>query len=87
MIANSVSVGIESSLEHTGIIQKLKELNFKNVILVGPEFQKVAKESDFLCFNNNNEALDYLKANPVQGSLILLKGSRGIALEVLLEAL
>ncbi len=87
ILGDMLELGKESQIEHMGIVQKLKELGFKDVILVGPEFVNVAEGSGFHSFNNNQEALEYLKANPVKGKLILLKGSRGIALEVLLSEL
>jgi UDP-N-acetylmuramoyl-tripeptide--D-alanyl-D-alanine ligase len=87
ILGDMLELGKESQIEHMDIVQKLKALEFKNVILVGPEFVDVAEGSGFLSFENNQEALEYLKINPVEGKLVLLKGSRGIALEVLLEVL
>ena len=87
ILGDMLELGKESQIEHMYIVQKLKGLRFKNVILVGPEFVDVAEGSEFLSFENNQETLKYLKANPVEGKLILLKGSRGIALEILLEVL
>ena len=87
ILGDMLELGKESQIEHMGIVQKLKEMGFKDVILVGPEFVNVAEGSGFHSFNNNQEALKYLKTNPVKGKLVLLKGSRGIALEVLLSEL
>jgi len=87
ILGDMLELGKESQIEHLAIVQKLKAMDFKKVILVGPEFQSVAKDSEYLCFEKNSQALDYLKSNPLKDKLILLKGSRGIALEVLLEAL
>jgi len=87
ILGDMLELGKESQIEHLGIVQKLKNMHFTNVILVGPEFVSAAEGSGFLSFDNNKQTLEYLKANPVKGKLILLKGSRGIALEVLLEVL
>jgi len=87
ILGDMLELGKESTIEHMEIVQKLKGLGFKNVILVGPEFLNAAKDSDFRCFEKNTEALAHLKDNPAEGKLILLKGSRGIALEILLEVL
>lgn len=87
ILGDMLELGKESQIEHMGIVQKLKEMGFKDVILVGPEFVNVAEGSGFNSFNDNQQALEYLKSNPVKGKLVLLKGSRGIALEVLLAEL
>ena len=99
ILGDMLELGKESQFEHMSIVARLKEMYpvgifaklknryFEDVILVGPEFLGVAKDSGFRCFEKNTEALEYLKENPVKGKLILLKGSRGIALEVLLERL
>jgi UDP-N-acetylmuramoyl-tripeptide--D-alanyl-D-alanine ligase len=87
ILGDMLELGKESQIEHMGIVQKLKEMGFKDVILVGPEFVNVAAGSGFNSFNDNQQALEYLKSNPVKGKLVLLKGSRGIALEVLLAEL
>ncbi len=87
ILGDMLELGKESEIEHLGIVKKLKDLSFKDVILVGPEFLSVAKDCDYRCFDNNTEAFEYLKANPVESKLILLKGSRGIALEILLDVL
>jgi len=87
ILGDMLELGKESKFEHRGIVQKLKDLGFDNAILVGPEFLDAAKNSNYICFEKNTEALAYLKEHPIEGKLILLKGSRGIALEILLEAL
>ena len=87
ILGDMLELGKESQFEHLDIVQKIKKLGFNDVLLVGPEFMKVAEGSGFLSFENNQQTLEYIKAKPVEGKLILLKGSRGIALEVLLTEL
>jgi UDP-N-acetylmuramoyl-tripeptide--D-alanyl-D-alanine ligase len=87
ILGDMLELGKESQIEHMSIVEKLKNMEFEDVILVGPEFVSVAEDSGFRCFEKNTEALAYLKEHPVDGKLILLKGSRGIALEMLLEVL
>jgi len=38
-------------------------------------------------FSNSDELVDYLKQNPVKNATILIKGSRGIKLEKVIEVL
>ena len=87
ILGDMLELGKESQFEHLDIVQKLKKLGFDDVLLVGPEFMKVAEGNGFLSFENNQQTLEYIKAKPVEGKLILLKGSRGIALEILLTEL
>ncbi|MCK5857521.1 MAG: UDP-N-acetylmuramoyl-tripeptide--D-alanyl-D-alanine ligase [Bacteroidales bacterium] len=87
ILGDMLELGKESQFEHLSIVARLKELKFNEGILVGPEFFGVAKDSGLRCFEKNTEALEYLKTNPLEGKLVLLKGSRGIALEILLDAL
>jgi UDP-N-acetylmuramoyl-tripeptide--D-alanyl-D-alanine ligase len=87
ILGDMLELGKESQIEHMSIVEKLKNMGFEDVILVGPEFVSIADGRGFLSFKDNQETLNYLKANPIEGKLILLKGSRGIALEVLLEVL
>ena len=56
------------------------------MILVGPEFSAAAKNEN-QTFKSTDEALEWLKKNPVKNSMILLKGSRGMQMEKLVNAL
>jgi UDP-N-acetylmuramoyl-tripeptide--D-alanyl-D-alanine ligase len=58
-------------------------LNFDEIITVGNEFKKVNTVSK--AYQNSKELSDYLKSNKIESKNILLKGSRGIALEQILE--
>jgi len=50
---------------------------------VGKHFKAV--NSSGLAFENTAELTEYLKQNTIQSENILLKGSRGIALEKLID--
>ena len=87
ILGDMLELGKESQAEHLDIVQKIKDLEFDDILLVGPEFMKAAQGSGLQTFETNKQALEYIKANPVEGKLILLEGSRGIALEDLLTEL
>jgi len=53
---------------------------------VGKEFMKY-NTSEYLVFETNQEAKDYLKENKKENTLYLIKGSRGIKLETVQEVL
>ena len=77
-------LGSESEKEHKTIIELLKELKFKNVYLVGPEFSKF---SEYSSFNNVDDLAQYLTAHPVSGFDILVKGSNSIRLNKIIDSL
>ena len=80
--------------EHKNILQLISAKKFSNVVLVGDVFIKAVSElkpDAFapLMFKNSDELALHLKAEPLSKSpsLILLKGSRGIKLEKVVEFL
>jgi UDP-N-acetylmuramyl pentapeptide synthase len=60
-----------------------------DIILVGEHFRKAAHSLaiDAICCKDNSEAADYLTQSHISNTTILLKGSRGIALEKLIDCL
>jgi UDP-N-acetylmuramoyl-tripeptide--D-alanyl-D-alanine ligase len=80
--------------EHKTILELIAEKKFKNAVLVGDVFIKAVSESNPggftpLLFKNSDELANRLKAEPLSKvpSLILIKGSRGIKLEKVVEFL
>lgn len=80
-------LGDESEQEHKTIIELLKELNFKNVYLVGSEFAKVTGKSEYSSFNDVEELAQYLQQHPVSGFDILVKGSNSVHLNKTIDSL
>jgi len=79
-------LGHDSPAEHL----KLKELidqtgNWKQVILIGPEFEGIAPEYHW--FKDQHEAAQSLEKAPFKDSYILVKGSRSNGLEKLVDVL
>ena len=79
ILGDMLELGEESRREHTGIVSLLEQLNFTNVILVGKEFGAV--KSQYTKFAATPEMLEFLKESDIKSKTILVKGSRGIALE------
>ena len=82
-----LELGDESEKEHLTVINLLKEKNISCVFLVGPIFMDMPNSINALTFANSDEATNYLKLNPVKNTTILIKGSRGIKLEKVVEVL
>lgn len=72
-------LGADSDCEHRKIIDFLLEAGFNKVWLVGPNFRALAPR-EFRCFEQVDQVMDELRANPVSGHFILIKGSNGIRL-------
>lgn len=84
IIGDMLELGDESKAEHEKILQLAKELSFENIITVGAHFKEINSEK---AFSNTQEAETYLQSQPISTQNILLKGSRGIALEKLIPFL
>ena len=78
-------LGDYSKEEHEKIVELIANYQFDNVLLVGENFS--ALQSHFLSFLNASLVLDYLSNNQLDNKIILIKGSRGIALEQIAELL
>jgi UDP-N-acetylmuramoyl-tripeptide--D-alanyl-D-alanine ligase len=87
ILGDMLELGTYAEEEHTAIVDLLREHSYERVMLVGEEFSKVCTMLRCEHFTNVNDAKIWLESSPVSGMNILVKGSRGIGLEVLLEAL
>lgn len=86
IIGDMLELGNESKMEHQKIIEFLNEYKI-NYITVGPIFETI--EHSKPKFKKTSELIENIKAKNIEiiNSLVLLKGSRGIGLEKLEEAL
>lgn len=78
-------LGITATEEHQILIDKLQTFGI-NAILVGNGYKQCDKK-DFRWFENSIDLIDFLKDNPIKNSLILLKGSRAVAMEKVVDFL
>ncbi len=85
IIGDMLELGEESITEHQKIWELAQSLNLDEIITVGSIFKQV--NSSEKSFKNTDELIEYLKQNPIKNKNILLKGSRGIALEKVIEFL
>lgn len=86
IMGDMLELGHESLKEHQGILRFAARQRFDQVVLVGPEFG----QTDFtkfgaLHFPDNQAAKKWFDAQDFSETLILIKGSRGIRLEKLLD--
>ena len=82
ILGDMLELGSSSEVEHQAIVDYLENTSLK-AILVGTCYQKT--NSGFTTFKDTLELIPFLKQNSLENSLVLLKGSRGIKLEMLLK--
>ena len=78
----------EAAREHARIGELLKSKNFDSVYLCGTLMQSASIQFPGAVYSSSKAGLiELLKKNPIQDSTILIKASRGIGLETILEFL
>jgi UDP-N-acetylmuramoyl-tripeptide--D-alanyl-D-alanine ligase len=78
----------EAENEHRSIGRLIHEKGFQNVYLVGSLFKPALKEiASAKHFESKQLLVDELKRNPLTGATILVKASRGVGLETIVEVL
>ncbi len=87
IIGDMLELGAYSVAEHNRIIEIIEKENFKQIVLIGSVFFALCNHTDWNCFSDSEMAKKWLLLNPINNAFILVKGSRGIQLEKLLEAL
>ena len=87
ILGDMLELGNASAEEHQKIVDFIEEQNFSDVFLVGPQFKNTISHIKNEKFEQVELLTNYLKTNPLKNKLILVKGSRGIHLENILELL
>lgn len=87
ILGDMLELGNYSAAEHQNIVELLKTLGFREALLVGAHFGNTNRPGEFKSFASNVETREWLKSAPVTERHVLIKGSRGIRLEVLTELL
>ncbi len=87
ILGDMLELGEYSIQEHENIVEILNKVVFEQIILVGKEFSKVFIHDNFRSFLTSEEAKEYLMVNRITNSKILIKGSRGIKLESLVDVI
>ncbi len=83
IIGDMLELGIESEVEHQSILELANSMGFDEIITVGKHFKNVNKSSQ--AFENSAALSEYLQSEKISSKNVLLKASRGIALEKALE--
>jgi UDP-N-acetylmuramoyl-tripeptide--D-alanyl-D-alanine ligase len=74
-------LGAASEEEHRNILGLIKELGYKDALLVGQNFCTYNDNPDWKTFAKVEDLCEFLESHKVEGKTVLVKGSRGIKLE------
>src|ERR1700754_1440168 len=96
ILGDMFEMGQESAAEHAAVIKKAMDTPVDERIFIGKDFAAAAEktmdhgpwtvdEKTTRLYLTAEDAIAGLKANPIKNSTILIKGSRGMALERLVE--
>ncbi len=84
-LGDMLELGETALEEHQQIVDLATKMNFDEVYLIGKLFHKTS--STFKHFQSFEEVSAYLKEHPIPSGLVLIKGSRGMALERVMDFL
>ena len=88
ILGDMFELGVHSKSEHQAVIDEVNSLNFSSVYYVGSHFFELASDSSKANFFKTTESFrNQLQSLVFKDALILIKGSRGMALETLLDSL
>ncbi|RFC53989.1 UDP-N-acetylmuramoyl-tripeptide--D-alanyl-D-alanine ligase [Brumimicrobium aurantiacum] len=86
VLGDMLELGENTLHFHTEIIELSKALNLQGMF-VGKIFSSLKEKHDILAFEDTQAAKDFISIATPEDNLILLKGSRGIGLEKLMEVI
>ena len=87
MLGDMLELGKYSESDHKKIIDFVSDSNYTSVFLVGKNFIEANSNKDFITFKSSLDLKNYLLQHPISNALILVKGSRGTQMEIVVEAL
>ncbi|TAH19322.1 MAG: UDP-N-acetylmuramoyl-tripeptide--D-alanyl-D-alanine ligase [Cytophagales bacterium] len=81
ILGDMFELGEHTDIEHRGVVERMKNHNFKEVILVGKFFGKHKGIIEATFFDNSEQVKAYLSDKQYKGCYFLAKGSRGMKIE------
>ena len=86
ILGDMFELGVHSKSEHQAVVDEVNSLNFSSAYYVGSHFFELASDSSKANFFKTTESFrNQLQSLVFKDALILIKGSRGMALETLLD--
>ncbi len=78
-------MGPDEQKEHEELIRFIESRSWNNVILVGKEFANI--KTGYHKFDTSADASAYVRNNQPKNASILIKGSRGSKMEIMMDAI
>lgn len=85
VLGDMLELGNISKKEHLNVLNRLSLEKDLGVYLVGKIYYQYRNDFEFSFFETTNKANEYFEKNSIKKALVLFKGSRGIALEKLID--
>ncbi len=86
-LGDMAELGTESEKEHQAVIELLKQMKLDELILVGKNFSRFANQIHCHYFDNSAEASGWTKSQQFYEASVLIKGSRSVKMEKVMEGL
>jgi UDP-N-acetylmuramoyl-tripeptide--D-alanyl-D-alanine ligase len=83
LLGSMMELGNDSGKEHEEIVSLINKYKWYAVVLVGKNFNQI--KQDFINFENSLQAKEWLKKEDPKNTQILIKGSRSMQMEKVLE--
>jgi UDP-N-acetylmuramoyl-tripeptide--D-alanyl-D-alanine ligase len=82
ILGGMMELGEESIAEHAGVVALLQKYKWEKIVLAGKDYQQLP--TNILHFNTSDEVAAWYKIQAFEDKHILIKGSRGMAMEKVL---
>lgn len=86
-LGDMLEMGDYSEIEHRAIIDLAAEMPNCKALFVGTHFAKAAEGTSAMCFDEMDNLADYMESQKIENAWLLIKGSRGIRMEKVLDLL
>lgn len=87
VLGDMFELGADTEKEHRSVIRKAEAVGADRTIFVGEAFYAQRSDRNAEFYKTTSDAKEALRKRPITGSTILLKASRGMAFEKLVEVL
>ncbi len=85
ILGGMMELGDESAFEHEQLVRQIKRCNWEKVVLVGKQFESFASDEDIIYKEDSTAARNWFVESGISNAQILLKGSRSMKMEKVLE--
>ena len=87
ILGDMLELGEESEAEHKAVLDFVRDSGYTNAYLVGKNFLQFEGEFNYSFFETVDDLCNYFVSHPEKSKMFLIKGSRGIHLEKVIDYL